>query len=85
MKVRIITEREFPFEDISRWVRHCISIGIPLDEDKLKNEGFCEFECDNGYTKARSRYEIVGAAAQKKEESGGTASNSGSSDIKTIR
>jgi len=59
MKVRIITEREFPFEDLSRWIRHCISIGIPLDEDKLRKDGFCEFDCDNGYTKAHSRYELI--------------------------
>lgn len=67
MKVRIVTEREFPFEDLYRWVRHCISIRIPLDEKKLKEEGFCEFDCDNGFTKAHSRYEIVGIVEVKKK------------------
>lgn len=60
MKVRIVTEREFPFEDLYRWVRH-------FDEKKLKEEGFCEFDCDNGFTKAHSRYEIVGIVEVKKK------------------
>lgn len=40
MRVRITTERDFPFEDIDKWIRHCISIGIPLDEEKLKKMDF---------------------------------------------
>lgn len=58
-KVRIITERELPDDDIDKWIRKCISIGIPIDGNKLKKDGFCEFSCDNGYTKAHTRYELV--------------------------
>jgi len=65
MKVRIITEREFPDSDLDDWMRKCISIGIPLDTNKLKKEGFCEFDCDNGYTKAHTRYEIVKSKKRK--------------------
>jgi len=59
MKVRIITERELPDADLDHWIRKCISIGIPLDGNKLKENGFFEFDCDNGYTKAHTRYELI--------------------------
>jgi hypothetical protein len=80
MKVRIITERDFPFEDLSRWIRHCISVGIPLDEAKLRNDGFCEFDCDNGYTKAHSRYEIIKTAPQNNKDEIANRSVAGSQD-----
>jgi hypothetical protein len=61
MKVRIITEREFADSELSHWIRKLVSIGVPIQESELRQKGFVEFDCDNGYTKAHTRYEIVPA------------------------
>lgn len=59
MILKTTTIRQIEKKDLPDFIQKLIEAGVPIDYEELLREGEYTHECDEGYTNARTKHELI--------------------------